>query len=83
MTPHCAEVAAQVYHYLDNEELTWWQRLRIKWHLDQCPPCTRAFDFEEKLKERVAADCIDDIPQELEQRLMTFIKEHADDDLVG
>ena len=80
MSHNCDQVAAQVYQYLDQEELTWWQRMRIRWHLKECPPCADGFTFEERLKAKVASECRDDMPQELEERLMTFLKEHAEDE---
>jgi mycothiol system anti-sigma-R factor len=80
MIHDCRQVAAQVDQYLDQEELTWWQRMRIRWHLKACAPCTDGFTFEEKLRARVAEGCSEAMPQELEQRLLTFIKEHADDE---
>ncbi|MDX1689578.1 MAG: zf-HC2 domain-containing protein [Acidimicrobiia bacterium] len=83
MSYDCAEVASQIYLYLDQEELTWWQRMRIRWHLKECPPCADGFAFEEKLIAKVGSDCVDDMPQELEERLLTFIREHADDETVG
>ena len=83
MSHNCDQVAAQVYLYLDQEELAWWQRMRIRWHLKECPPCADGFTFEERLQAKVAKGCVDTMPAELERRLMTFIHEHVDGDAVG
>lgn len=80
MTYDCSKVAAKVYQYLDREELTWWQRARIRWHLKACVRCTDGFGFELRLRSRVSKGCAEDMPKELEQRLLTFIREHVDDE---
>ena len=44
----CVEAVHLLYHYLDGE-LTMERRVLIRQHLDDCPPCGQAFDFEADL----------------------------------
>ena len=41
----CVEAVHLLYHYLDGE-LTAERRVLIQRHLDDCPPCGQAFDFD-------------------------------------
>ena len=45
----CEESLHLVYHYLDGE-LTEEKRVLIQQHIDDCPPCFEAFDFEAELR---------------------------------
>ena len=46
----CVEAVHLLYHYLDGE-LTVERRVLIRQHLDDCPPCGQAFDFEAELRQ--------------------------------
>ena len=49
----CDNAVEYVYQYID-DELTVTRRTRIRWHLKRCTTCIGAFEFEQKLKARVA-----------------------------
>jgi mycothiol system anti-sigma-R factor len=64
----CNETIEILYHYLDGE-LTEERRVVIKRHLDDCPPCLHAFDFEVELRQVIADRCKDRVPESLRQRI--------------
>lgn len=70
--PDCADAVVQLYHYLDGE-LTEERRALIQRHLDDCPPCLDAFDFEAELRQLVARKCRDDVPESLRRRVAESI----------
>jgi mycothiol system anti-sigma-R factor len=76
MKPKCSKAQAQVYTYLDGE-MTWYRRTRIWWHLRRCPPCADGFSFEEHLKHRIHDGCLEDVPEELIERLRAFLREQG------
>lgn len=49
----CSNAVEYVYQYID-DELTVTRRTRIRWHLKRCGNCINAYEFEQKLKARVA-----------------------------
>ena len=75
---NCHEARSELYTFLDGETRLL-RRLKIRWHLRRCPPCEDGRRFEEKLKQRVREGCTDDLPPELAERLLTFIREQDDD----
>ena len=77
---NCHEATARLYRYLDGE-MTFFRRVWIRRHLRRCPPCNGGFEFERRLKERVARDCMDPMPQELYDRLVQFLRQHETDGL--
>ncbi|HVC70101.1 MAG TPA: mycothiol system anti-sigma-R factor [Acidimicrobiales bacterium] len=64
----CNETIERLYHYLDGE-LTDERRSEIKHHLDECPPCLDAFDFESELRQVIADRCRDRVPDSLRERI--------------
>jgi mycothiol system anti-sigma-R factor len=64
----CVEAAHLLYHYLDGE-LTTERRVLIRQHLDDCPPCGQAFDFEAELRVVIAQKCREEVPPELVERV--------------
>jgi mycothiol system anti-sigma-R factor len=64
----CVEAAHLLYHYLDGE-LTVERRVLIRQHLDDCPPCGQAFDFEAELRVVIAQKCREEVPPELVERV--------------
>ncbi len=71
----CDETASWAYHYLDGE-LSWFRRVRIRYHLRGCDSCTGGFSFEERLKIIVQERCREDAPPELMERLQTFMRDN-------
>ena len=64
----CYEAVHLLYHYLDGE-LTTERRVLIRQHLDDCPPCGQAFDFEAELRVVIAQKCREEVPPELVERV--------------
>ena len=68
----CSETLHQLYHFLDGE-LTDAKRVEIRDHLEACPPCFEAFDFEAEIKAYVAQKCRERVPDELRARIAEVI----------
>ena len=64
----CSAALRQLYPYLDGE-LTEGIRHKILEHLDACPPCGKAYDFENELKKVVGNRCIETVPEGLKERI--------------
>lgn len=69
----CSEAVEVLYHYLDGQ-LTEERRLLIKRHLDDCPPCLDAFDFEAELRIVIAHKCKERVPDDLRLRVAQAIR---------
>jgi mycothiol system anti-sigma-R factor len=70
----CSGSIERLYHYLDGE-LTDERRAQIKRHLDECPPCFEAFDFEAELRTVIASHCKDHVPESLRARIHSALHE--------
>ena len=70
----CVEAAHLLYHYLDGE-LTTERRVLMRQHLDDCPPCGQAFDFEAELRVVIAQKCREQVPPELVERVRKSLGE--------
>ena len=70
----CSDSIERLYSYLDGE-LTDERRAEIKRHLDECPPCGQAFDFEAELRVVIASRCKDRVPDALRQRVLAILVE--------
>ena len=70
----CFEAVHLLYHYLDGE-LTTERRVLIRQHLDDCPPCGQAFDFEAELRVVIAQKCREQVPPELVERVRKSLGE--------
>jgi mycothiol system anti-sigma-R factor len=68
MSDKCDETLAELYTYLDGE-LTDESREKIRFHLDDCPPCGEIAGFESELRKVIASKCIDHVPDELRARI--------------
>jgi mycothiol system anti-sigma-R factor len=69
--------ATAPYHYLDGH-LTEERRILIQRHLDDCPPCLDAFDFEADLRIVIAHKCREHVPEKLRMRVAEAIREMRD-----
>jgi len=65
---NCDDALHELYGYLDGE-LTVERRTIIQRHLDDCPPCYEAFDFEAELRLVIARKCTETVPDSLKQRI--------------
>lgn len=70
----CSEAVEVLYQFLDGQ-LTEERRLLIRHHLDDCPPCLDAFDFEADLRIVIAHKCRERVPDELRLRVAAAIQE--------
>ena len=68
----CSETLHELYHFLDGE-LRDEKRTQIQQHLEDCPPCFEAFDFEAEIKQYVSQTCRDRVPDELRARIAEAI----------
>lgn len=73
----CNETLYRLYTFLDGE-LTEDRRQEIQRHLDDCPPCFEAFDFEAELRTVVAHRCKDRVPESLRERVHRALVEEED-----
>ena len=73
----CDKASYRVYRYLDGE-LTFYRRWTIRRHLDKCPPCGQAFDFELELRQVVSSKCRDEVPEEVRRRIAEALEGHTD-----
>lgn len=64
----CTETVERLYTFLDGE-LTEERRVQIRRHLDDCPPCLHAFDFEADLRVVISSRCKDHVPEDLRRRI--------------
>ena len=64
----CGDAVHQLYLYLDGE-LTSERRALIQRHLDGCPPCFEAYDFEAELRIVIAQKCREEVPDHLRVRV--------------
>jgi mycothiol system anti-sigma-R factor len=69
----CSEAVEVLYHYLDGQ-LTEERRVLIRQHLDDCPPCLDAFDFEAELRVVIAHKCRESVPDHLRFRVEKAIR---------
>jgi len=69
----CTEAVHRIYHFLDGE-LTDDRRSQIQRHLDECPPCLEAFDFEAELRQLLADKCRERVPDGLRERIAAVIQ---------
>jgi len=75
----CSETLHRLYTYLDGE-LTEERRVQIRRHLDDCPPCFEAFDFESELRIVIASRCKERVPDGLKERIFRALKEEEIND---
>jgi mycothiol system anti-sigma-R factor len=73
----CTEAVEVLYHYLDGQ-LTEERRILIQRHLDECPPCLDAFDFEAELRVVIAHKCREQVPDQLRLRVAQAIRAVTD-----
>lgn len=68
----CNETLHELYHFLDGE-LTDETREQIRHHLEACPPCFEAFDFEAEIRAYIAQKCRERMPDDLRARIAEAI----------
>jgi mycothiol system anti-sigma-R factor len=73
----CVEAVEVLYQFLDGQ-LTTERRTLIRQHLDDCPPCLDAFDFEAELRVVIAHKCRESVPDHLRLRVAKAIRQVAE-----
>ena len=73
MSDHCREALDKLYAYLD-KELDSESVDVIRVHLGDCPPCGRAFEFEERLLVAIRTGLREEVPQVVIERIRTTIR---------
>jgi mycothiol system anti-sigma-R factor len=76
MTDDCRAALERAYLYLDGEVLTQEQRLEIRRHLEECPPCLERYDVEQvvaKLVARVRGS--ETCPARVKERVQSLLEE--------
>jgi len=73
---NCDDALHELYGYLDGE-LTVERRGNIQRHLDECPPCYEAFDFEAELRVVIARKCTEEVPASLKQRIADALEKEV------
>jgi mycothiol system anti-sigma-R factor len=70
---NCNDALYELYRYLDGQ-LDDARRTAIKHHLDDCPPCYEAFDFEMELRVVIAKKCHETVPEHLKLRIAAALE---------
>ena len=78
-TPDCNETLRELHVFLDGE-LSAEMHTAIHHHLEACPDCLGAYDFEAELKQVIAAKCQND---EMPAGLLARIEQCFDTDFDG
>lgn len=73
---NCDDAIHRLYQFIDGE-LTPDRRAAIQQHLDACPPCFEAFDFEAELRIVISQRCRDQVPGHLVQRISDAIRQES------
>jgi anti-sigma factor (TIGR02949 family) len=73
LTGDCNTMISRLYHFLDGE-LTEERRTKIQRHLDACPSCYGAYDFEAELRMVVASKAQVQVPEELRRKIQISIQ---------
>jgi mycothiol system anti-sigma-R factor len=71
---NCDDALHELYEFLDGQ-LDDARRRRIQRHLDDCPPCYEAFDFEVELRLVIAKKCHETVPEHLKQRIADALEQ--------
>jgi mycothiol system anti-sigma-R factor len=72
--PECVEALHEIYLFLDGE-LTEEKRVTITAHLDDCPPCGGAYDFELELRTVISRRCHDQVPEGLRAKIADVLSQ--------
>lgn len=72
----CNDALHELYTFIDGE-LTTERRAAIEEHLEGCPPCFEAFDFEAEIKGYLAEKCRERVPDSLKDRIAQAIADTA------
>lgn len=71
MGDHCAQTIRQLSGYIDRE-LSEAEVVKVKEHLDDCPPCVQVYEFQAEMKRLVRKECCTD---EAPRRLRDWVRQ--------
>jgi mycothiol system anti-sigma-R factor len=72
---NCHETMQRLNSYVDRE-LSDFELVEVKKHLDDCPPCEQHFEFNVRVKRLVRTKaCPEKAPQELLQQILKSLKQ--------
>ena len=74
MSDHCEEALARMYEFLDGELADAEMAARIRFHLEDCPPCGDSFHFEHHLQAVVRERLREEVPPAMIERLRVVIR---------
>jgi anti-sigma factor RsiW len=75
----CKEFCARLSDYLDGE-IGQHECFMIEEHLKICPPCAQAFESLRATVQICSQGVSDEIPDEVRQRLKTYLRKHCKGD---
>ena len=78
LSPDCTGALESLHPYLDST-LRADRRMLIAGHLNICPPCFNAYNYEAGLRGVVAAKCRDQVPETLRNKIREAILEDSGD----
>jgi mycothiol system anti-sigma-R factor len=70
----CTESVRELFTFLDGE-LTEARRVSIRAHLEGCPDCYGAYDFEAELRIVVSSSCKEEVPDHLRSRVAAALEQ--------
>jgi mycothiol system anti-sigma-R factor len=72
---NCNQTMERLHSYVDRE-LTEFELIEVRKHLDDCPPCEKHFEFEVNVKRLVHnKGCPEKAPRELLQQILRNLKQ--------
>jgi len=75
--PHatdCSEVLERLAFFIDHE-LETADEAQIQEHIEECLPCLRVLQFEQRMKARLVSSCSEPCPDGLKERVLLRIRE--------
>ncbi len=76
MKDDCQAALERAYLYLDGEVLTPEERLEIRRHLEDCPPCLERYDVEQVVTKLVARVRLTEAcPDRVKDRIQNLLEE--------
>ena len=74
----CKEFCDQLSDYLDGD-IGKYECLLIEEHLKECPPCAAIYESLAKTLKLCRQGVTDEVPQDVQSRLKSFLREHCKD----
>lgn len=75
----CDELLGELSDFLHGE-VTPEKQKHLREHLDECPPCLETADFQAQLRQIVAKRCFEEVPTDLQARVVAMLRVEFSDD---